>query len=333
MREDASFAAWMGPDDLTRIGDALHWLNAAQVQARRFEETFAADRERRSSRIRTDDWRGGLSSVEAHFLLVTIKHLAASLDRLPEELGAPRLSHDLRTAASLLRNILEHWDEQRAAFSNPGIEKKRSGKRFNELFPEFTPWSFAWGSEGSRIGGAFHVEEALHQLQAIELALVPIWTRALHDVGLLPYRGPLVDFDPPAAAMVTPEALAVASFSGRAWVAAAMVEEPHAVVLTIADTEPGSGVDGCAWWVICSLDADAWVYTGGGNGAGGWQSLDTERGRGIAYLGGPAPEGEGVVHLRFRGSVVEVPVRHGYFAWACFDAHADELQEVLESAL
>jgi hypothetical protein len=322
-------------DDLTRIGDALHWLGAAEVQARRFLDAFERNRAERSQRIGANDWRRGLYSTEAHFLLVAIKHLATALDRLPEALRAPRLSHDLRTAADLLRNVLEHWDEQRAAFSDSAIKKDRSGKRFNELFPEFTPWSFGWSNapgQGTRIGGAFHVEGALDEMQEIETALVPLWTQALHDVGLLPYRGPIVDFAPPTVAMATPDDVAVASFGGRARAAVAIAEDAHAVVLAVAETDPESGIDGCPWWVICSRDADGWSFAGGGTGAGGWHPVDAASGRGIAYLGGVAPDGEDVVQLRFRGALVEVRVQEGYFAWACFDARPDELGEVLEPA-
>ena len=299
----------MDADDLTPIADALHWLNAAQVQAERFLDAFASRRTRRPGRIEPDDWRSGFYSVEAQFLVVAMGHRVTSLDRLPDVTPAPRLSPDVRTATELLRNILEHWDEQRAAFSSADATKEKSGKRFYDLFPEFSPWSFGTSNQpaqGTRIGGAFHVERALDELRRIEQALVPLWVEALHEVGLLPYRGPIADFAPPGTAMPRPEDVAVASFEGRAKAALVIIEDSEAVVLAVADTDPASGADGCPWWIVCSRDPGGWICAGGGNGSGGWTMTDPETGRGVAFVGGRAPEGADAARIRFRGETLDV---------------------------
>lgn len=318
-------------EDFSRIAEALHWLHAAQVQARRFLVAFADQRPKRTQRIGASDWRLGFYSTEAHLLIVTMQNLITSWDRLPDTITAPQVSDQIRTATSLLRNILEHWDEQKASFSNPAIQKERSGKLFAELFPAFSAWSFGWSNnpgQGSRIGGALHVEAALQEMANLESALTPMWRQGLHDVGLLPCRGPVVEFDPGSTPMQTPDAVAVAAFAGHARAAITIIDGCHAVVLAVVETDPEPGVEGCPWWINSSCGPHGWICSGGGNGSGGWHCIDSESQKGVAYVGGAAPTGADVVEIRFRGASVDVPVEDGYFAWACFDALPDEWVDI-----
>jgi hypothetical protein len=104
--------------DVGYLGDALHWLHATQVQVDRFGAGLADSSARRSARIREDDWRATSHVADAHFLLVSTHNLAKALNRLPPELEIPRLSNDVSEATALLRNILEHWEEQRVSFAS-----------------------------------------------------------------------------------------------------------------------------------------------------------------------------------------------------------------------
>lgn len=80
----------------------------------------------------------------------------------------------------LLRNLHEHWDEQRPSFYNvnePG-RLRRSGKEFAELHPGLSPFSaLSWNSDiGPRLGPGIAAQELhdyLDTLQERILAVAP----------------------------------------------------------------------------------------------------------------------------------------------------------------
>jgi hypothetical protein len=143
-------------------------------------------------------------------------------------------------------------------------------------------------------------------------------------------KGPAVDFSPTSAVYPSPEAVALAGFAGRARPITTIEEADQAVTLVLADTEPESGVDGCPWWVTCDRQSGGWRISGGGSGSGGWHLTDAATGRGVVYIGGPAPEGAQSVTVRFRGEDHTVAVKDGYYAWASFDATSKERPEIVE---
>jgi hypothetical protein len=312
-------------DELQQFADALHWINAAQVQLERFATAFEESQTALRQPLGPGAWRRGMYSADAHLLLVAMRHVNTALDRIDDRFEVPALSDGLKTSTRLLRNILEHWDEQRDSFSTAGASKVQSGKRFADRFPDSTPWSFSFSGDaeiGLRIGGAFSVVDAQRELEAIVGTLEPLWLQALTDVGLLPYRGPACEFRPTGRIAASAGQTAVDAFNGQATVAVEIVEGDKAAILVIADPHPDSDIDGCPWWATAVCTPKGWMCTGGGNGTGGWHSH--EDGRGIAYKGGAAAAGAQSVTLRFRGKEFEVPVLDGYYAWACFDARADE---------
>jgi hypothetical protein len=312
-------------DDLQNIDDALHWINAAQVQIERFSTAFQISQASSRSPLGPGAWRRGLYSAEAHLLIVAMNHVSTALERIDDRLGVATLSEGVKTSTLLLRNILEHWDEQRDAFSNDSIPKVQSGKRYADRFPDSTPWSFSASGDsniGLRIGEAFNVVDARRELDAIVDTLEPLWLQALTDVGVLPYRGPAVEFRPTDTFAESAAETAVEAFEGRARVAIEIVEGDKAAILLIADPHPDSDVDGCAWWATALRTPRGWICSGGGNGTGGWHSIEGDRG--IVYEGGAAPSGATHVTLLFRGEKIEVPVVDGHYGWASFDALADE---------
>ncbi len=84
----------------------------------------------------------------------------------------PRLAEALR----LLRNIYEHWDEQRPVFQEPSKPKQGSGKEFLEKFPEGHPWSVSLTSEDWMLGGVVPIHQLTRDLDALEKRLLELET-------------------------------------------------------------------------------------------------------------------------------------------------------------
>lgn len=289
---------------LERLGDVLHWLNGAQVQAQRFLVAWTRDhRLTARDRMTEDGWRGGGYQFEAHLLLVALNHVVTALDRVPLAVCSERLSSDTRDAVTVLRDVLEHWEQHRGSFSNAGHAKVRAAKRYEELFPSSSPWTFRFGAaDGVTIHGALNINRALEDLARIEAAIGPMWVNAMREVGLLPYRGPIEEFSPSPEVRDTPEVVAVLAFRGRARAVRTIEHRDHAIVLVLADTVPESGVDGALFFVETRRSGDGWACGGGSNGGGGWISVG--EGFGIAYVGGRTPLTRTEGTLIFRGEQV-----------------------------
>ena len=124
--------------------------------------------------------------------------------------------------------------------------------------------------QGTRVGAVLQIETLADEMEQVATALQPLVDQALHEIGMLPYNGPAVDFNSSVGPATTPEALAVAAFGGRARVARSFQRDDRAVVLVLADTEPSSSVQHAAWWVQAHRDPEGWVVVGSSNGGGGW---------------------------------------------------------------
>ena len=154
------------------LDDLLHWIWSWRVQVRRLVESTAAEGRG------TDDLAHRRSfsatSYDEHILLVAgaqlVKALGIARDRFPAcgDLG------ETGAALTLLRNLYEHWDEQRESFADPSASKVRSGKTFVERFPQGRPWSIAYGADDWVLGGAVSIKSvmlALDRLEAVALGL------------------------------------------------------------------------------------------------------------------------------------------------------------------
>jgi hypothetical protein len=72
-----------------------------------------------------------------------------------------------REALRLLRNLYEHWDEQRESFRST-TAKERSAAEFVQAFPEGKPYSISFTGNEWFLGGILAVGELTRQLEALE---------------------------------------------------------------------------------------------------------------------------------------------------------------------
>lgn len=166
---------------LTALSDAHRWVWAALRQIERFVIALHEDSPRlpglpptpQQQRLR---W---LVYSDAELLLNAANHVLTALSRVSD---GPRLSDDLARKILHLRNIHEHWDEQRAAFAHRDLPKVRSGKKFAELFPEDVPWRYGFGADGHTIS-VLRLEDLWTELDGIDQELSTLSNAALADAG------------------------------------------------------------------------------------------------------------------------------------------------------
>jgi hypothetical protein len=154
--------------------ETLHWLWATQLQIVRFVESF-------NDNIMLPEKRGAKkphltinekriyykSSTEAHFLVISSNNLIKAIKKLG--LTNFGISEDI----TILRDNLEHWEENKIQFKSTEKEKKRSAKKYAEKFPNKTPWSFSLDSQqGLIIGGILIVGDLLIELSKLEEVLL-----------------------------------------------------------------------------------------------------------------------------------------------------------------
>lgn len=99
------------------------------------------------------------------------KHLPASMKG--QSLG------NLDAPIQHVRNIREHWDENRPFWSDrtpiPPGPKYASARWFQSNFPDKTPWSSSWSNvDGSIVCGVIHLDELLAILDRLEGLAGPI---------------------------------------------------------------------------------------------------------------------------------------------------------------
>jgi hypothetical protein len=81
----------------------------------------------------------------------------------------------------LLRNLYEHWDEQRPAFQDPSVPKHKSGKRLAELCPDARPWSITYAPGEWLLGGVLRLSELTAALMRLEEAALQLETTYLAE--------------------------------------------------------------------------------------------------------------------------------------------------------
>jgi hypothetical protein len=171
------------PGYLTALSDGRHWVWAAQQQVERFVRSFRSHASKSQGGLPPtpeERRRGSLVFTEAEFLLNAANHVLTALSRVPE---GPTLSPGLTARVKQLRNLHEHWDEQRSAFAHPDLPKKKSGKSFAEAFPDARPWAYGWGADGHHIS-VLSLEELWAELDAVDQALRRLTDEALKKSGI-----------------------------------------------------------------------------------------------------------------------------------------------------
>jgi hypothetical protein len=154
-----------------RSDDLLHWIWSWNVQVSRLKESTSVDgqgttpTERRRAYSRT--------SLDEHLLVVVGGHVVTSLRRFGE-VHLDLLDPDHLQALQLLRNLYEHWDEQRDTFRKPDVPRVKSGKTFSEKFPEGRPYSITYASNDWILGGVVPISVISLALAEIEQAVIKL---------------------------------------------------------------------------------------------------------------------------------------------------------------
>ena len=150
------------------LNDVLHWIWSWRVQLRRFREST----QEQGSGADALEQRKSFSkaSFDEHLLLVAGGNLVRAIDRATERFaqteGFAQIS--MAEAVGLLRNLYEHWDEQRRSFQEKDTPKRLSGKKFVDHFPDGRPWSLVYTTDDWLLGGVVPIAALTRELDAIE---------------------------------------------------------------------------------------------------------------------------------------------------------------------
>ena len=162
----------VGGEPSDPLEDVLHWIWSWRTQLGRLQTSTgeqgagdtAIDRRRSSSR----------ASFDEHMLAVTGWNLTRALDAAQHRLPDITVAKHTRDALRLLRNLYEHWDEQRPSFGSETVTKTRSSAGFTTSFPEGTPWSIAFTATEWYLGGVLAIGGLTRQLEMIEQEILVI---------------------------------------------------------------------------------------------------------------------------------------------------------------
>ena len=156
----------MHVDPCEVLNDVLHWIWSWCLQLERLVESTKLE------------WAGGAgskgrrvfsrTSYDEHALIVAGGNLARALKPAAELFPELPIDAQRLKAVRLLRNLYEHWDEQRDAFRIPDVTKRRSAKDFTELFPEGRPWSISYGAEEWTLCGVLPLDALTRDLKSLE---------------------------------------------------------------------------------------------------------------------------------------------------------------------
>jgi hypothetical protein len=147
------------------LNDVKHWVWSWQLQLSRLVDSTNAE------------WSGGIkqgrpkdysrTTYDEHALVLVGWNVGRAIKRAEHLFPEIKLASDTYRALRLLRNLYEHWDEQRKCFREGG-EKKRAAKEFVEAFPQGRPWSITYGFDDWTIGAVLPVRQVTKELGLIE---------------------------------------------------------------------------------------------------------------------------------------------------------------------
>lgn len=169
--------------------DVLHWLWSWRTQVERHSESTNHDGtgstalERRRTFSRT--------SYDEHMLTVVGAQLIKAIQRAEAQSGESLFDSEAAPALTLLRNIYEHWDEQRPAFVDPAIPKVKSGKNFAELFPRGRPWSVTYVDNDFVLCGVVPIQSVTIELADVESRILALEDRFRSEGPRIPIDGVL----------------------------------------------------------------------------------------------------------------------------------------------
>jgi hypothetical protein len=143
--------------------EALLWLRATLRQIERFvtavRNPFTPEFVRQASHLarqdRVDEIRSLIGSTlpfddmplvaDAQFLL----NACGQAEKCLASIGFVMADGETIRA---LRNVHEHWDEQKPSFASPELPKVKSGQRLASNDPEVRPWEYRDDGAGTLIG-------------------------------------------------------------------------------------------------------------------------------------------------------------------------------------
>jgi len=164
-------------EELTAREDLRHRLRALRASIDRYlrlqQEQIASIREAPPHDGYTLSQQRLNSDADAHIeaVLTNARHLSRALQskHLPASISGQSLG-SLDTPLRHVRNIREHWDENRIFWSEGTSPPKGSSARwFKTNFPDKTPWSSSWSNlDGPVICGIIGIRDLLLILDQLE---------------------------------------------------------------------------------------------------------------------------------------------------------------------
>lgn len=148
------------------LNDLLHWIWSWRLQLARLIDST----NRQGQGDTPTDKRRSFSraSCDEHLVLVVGRNVVRAISRAEKVFPGTDFELHEDEALSLLRNLYEHWDEQRSSFQNATIPRIRSGKEFINSFPSGKPWSITYVENDWLIGGVVPLNKVSQQLDDIE---------------------------------------------------------------------------------------------------------------------------------------------------------------------
>ena len=152
------------------LNDLLHWIWSWRVQLKRLAESTREQ----GSGANTIEKRQSFScaSLDEHLVAVVGWNLIRAIDQTQEVFQHVELELDNQEPVRHLRNLYEHWDEQRLSFQNDNVSKEKSGKKFAAQFPSGQPWSITYEADDWMLGGVVGLNEVSRQLDEIERTIL-----------------------------------------------------------------------------------------------------------------------------------------------------------------
>ena len=147
------------------LTDVLHWTWSWRLQADRLLASTNAQGGGDDDVAKRRSFSA--ASYDEHMLVVAGWNLARAVRRAEELFPSIRMT-DQAKALRLLRNLYEHWDEQRVAFQSDSQPKERSAREFVESFPQGHPWSITYTQDDWLLGGVVSANAILRDLKAVE---------------------------------------------------------------------------------------------------------------------------------------------------------------------
>jgi DNA segregation ATPase FtsK/SpoIIIE-like protein len=154
----------------TRISDAKHWSWTLKLDIVKFKENLATAMSMRPS---TNGWTiqqerfFSNQSAQEHSLLIDAGNFFKAAHNLKASTNT-----DLENRVRHLRNIHEHWEDNRKYFTgeeNDLSVARASVRWFKTNFPDANPYSRGWSNaSGYDIGGILNPDNVLREIASVE---------------------------------------------------------------------------------------------------------------------------------------------------------------------